>query len=284
MIGNRQQISRGVKRGRAIKRESLPRAIFISAICHALLILLFTVLPGGWFVNLKRPMEITWVELPKGGGEDIYGVKKVERLPETTPQDKIAATSEPPSTVQPPPPTKDIKPIEEDRGMKEPVEKPPKETQKQPAKKQMTREQLALAKIEERLKNRKTPEAAQVDSSGEGYIYGTSDKPNRVPVTDPEYLKYQALVRSKILSQWIVPGSVTQLSPSDRPIVQIIVYIDKSGYVISKVWAKKSSLEALNASAMRAIERASPFPVPPDRLKWEAYNEGFLVEFNPRRQ
>ena len=34
-------------------------------------------------------------------------------------------------------------------------------------------------------------------------------------------------------------------------------------------------------SAIRAVKGASPFPKPPDRLAWEAYNEGFLIEFDP---
>jgi outer membrane biosynthesis protein TonB len=45
---------------------------------------------------------------------------------------------------------------------------------------------------------------------------------------------------------------------------------------------RRSGNGSVDDSALRAIQRASPFPVPPEELKWEALNEGFLVEFDPR--
>lgn len=262
-----------MKNRRTGRKDSFPRAMLISAICHAMIISIIILFPPGLFINAKKPMEITWVELPKGTGEDIYGLKDVQRLPESTIEEQQEI------------PQKDLKPLAEDKKvMPEPkVEEKKEEPPKKPATKAPSRQEAALAKIEQRLKERQaSPEAAQVDSTGEGYVYGTSDRPNRVPVTDPEYLKYQALVRRRILGQWVIPGAVTQIPPEKRPVVRIIVLINRSGHVISKRWAKKSAIESLNASAMRAIERASPFPIPPERLKWEAYNEGFLVEFNAR--
>ena len=46
--------------------------------------------------------------------------------------------------------------------------------------------------------------------SGEGYKYGTSNKPLKVPPSDPEYLKYQAMVRYKVMREWIIPQKYTE--------------------------------------------------------------------------
>lgn len=259
------------------KEPSLGRAILISFCIHVIVISIIAIFPPGSFINPKPPLNITWIELPKGTGEDVYGLKDTNKLPESTIQEQEKAIEEA------------LKPLPEDKkkAMPEPKKEEKKPAPKEVVKKQPKKDRMssALAKIDERLKDRRAaPEAAQVESSGEGYKYGTSSKPNRVPIDDPDYLKYQAMVRAKILQQWVLPGAVTQMPTEERPSVRIIVMISKSGDVISKRWAKKSNMESLNASAMRAVERSSPFPIPPERLKWEAYNEGFLVEFNARRR
>lgn len=104
----------------------------------------------------------------------------------------------------------------------------------------------------------------------------------KVPVEDPEYLNYQASVRVHILRNWVVPAEITQMSATDRPVIRIIAHINEKGEVISKQWAKKSDIESLNASGMNAIDKSSPFPIPPESSRLEAYNEGFLIEFNVR--
>lgn len=261
----------------AVRKPSLARPIFISTVIHIVLIIIVLVFPPGLFIQPKPPLNIMWVELPKGKGEDIYGLKDIKKLPESTIQEQEEAIKE---ALKPLPKEKEKEVMPEPKPVKKSVSVTA--VKKTPAKKRSSMDS-ALAKIDKRLKDRRVdPEAAQVESSGEGYKYGTSDKPLRVPIDDPEYLKYQAMVRAKILRQWVVPGAITQMPSASRPSVRIIVMVSQSGDVISQRWAKKSTIEALNASAMRAIQRASPFPIPPERLKWETYNEGFLVEFSAR--
>jgi len=141
----------------------------------------------------------------------------------------------------------------------------------------------ALTKIDRKLKNRVIqPEAAQLAASGEGYKYGTSDQPLRVPIDDPEYVKYQAMIRYKIINEWIVPGRYSELPEQTRPKARIIVLINEEGDVVSTQWEKKSGDASFDASCVRAVQRASPLEKPTERLKDEAYSEGFLVEFDPR--
>lgn len=274
----KQSIKLKVRRDKE-KPLSLSRALLKSACIHIILISLIIIFPPGSLINPKPPLNITWIELPKGTGDDIYGLKDTKELPKSTIEEQQKAIEE---ALKPLPKEEDKKVMPEP---KKPEKKAPekKAEKKKPAKKSGM--SSALTKIDKMLEERRVdPEAAQVKSSGEGYKYGTSDKPNRVPVDDPDYLKYQALVRAKIMRQWVLPGAITAMPTESRPVVRIIVMISRSGDVISKRWASKSPVESLNASAMRAIERASPFPVPPERIKWEAYNEGFLIEFNAKRR
>ena len=117
--------------------------------------------------------------------------------------------------------------------------------------------------------------------SGEGYKYGTSNKPLRVPPSDPEYLKYQAMIRARIMREWIIPTAFTE--EGGKPLnSRIAVLINDEGEVTSAHWEGRSGNASFDQSALRAVKKASPFPRPPDRLAWEAYNEGFLVEFDQR--
>jgi len=139
----------------------------------------------------------------------------------------------------------------------------------------------ALEKIGESIEEEAEPEIAQSDSKAEGYKYGTTDEPLRVALDDPEYIRYQAEVRAKILRRWIVPPHLIGLPSDKKPRTQIVVLINQTGDVISKKFSQRSGFKELDSSAVRAVERASPLPVPPDRLQWEVFNEGFLVDFNP---
>ena len=224
----------------------------------------------------NRPMEMVWVELPRGTSEDIgTGLKESESLPKSTIQEQkdllkqLEEAKKKPADVmkEPTKPVKQIKPV-----------KPEKKLTAEDKKKQG-----ALAKIDKLLNKRVVqPEAAQIGGTGEGYKYGTSDKPLRVSIDDPEYVKYQAMVRAKIIGEWIVPARYSELPESSRPKTRIVVMINEDGEVISTEWDLRSQDASFDASCMRAIQRASPFEVPSETLKWEAYNEGFLVEFDPR--
>ena len=253
-------------------RQQIPnisRPIFYSAIAHILFIIIFSFAPSLRWPFSHRPLEMVWVELPRGTSEDIgTGMKESKDLPKSTIQEQKEL----------------LKPKEEPKKpeMVEPSKKkaPPQEKKLTPEQKKM---KDALAKIDRQLKKRVIqPEAAQLGSTGEGYKYGTSNQPLRVSIDDPEYVKYQAMIRSKIIQEWIVPMKYSELPTEVRPKARIIVMINEDGEVVSTQWEQRSTDQSFNSSCVRAVQRASPFDVPPNRLKWEAYNEGFLIEFDPR--
>lgn len=246
----------------SVPTPSLSRPIFWSTIAHFAFIVFISVAPIIRWPFAERPMQFVWVELPRGTGEEITtGMKESEGLPKSTIQEQkewFTKLKEKPKEPAMPGPAKETKKQEDTKKMKE-----------------------ALAKVERTLKQRTVvPEAAQIKDKGEGYKYGTGTEPLMVPVDDPEYIKYQAMVRAKIMQEWIIP--LKWVETPDRPKARVIVMIDEAGEIVSTKWDKQSGDASFDASCLRAVQRSSPFDEPPERLKWEVYNEGFLVEFDPR--
>lgn len=257
-------------------RQEIPnisRPIFYSAILHTILFIVFAVIS-----HMRWPFtesKVYWIELPRGTSEEIgLGMKESQDLPKSTIQEQKELLKQ----------KEETKPDE--AAMKAPAKPDKKAKTEKPEKKLSAEEKKikdALAKIDKKLKNRVIqPESAQIGNTGEGYKYGTSDQPLRVPIDDPEYVKYQAMIRAKIIQEWIVPAKYSELPEGQRPKARLIVMINVDGEVISTQWESHSNDAAFDASCVRAIQRASPFEMPPDRMKDEAYNEGFTVEFDPR--
>ena len=271
----------------------ITRPVVISLLFHLALFASFAIVPGLRLPLSEKPMHVTWVELPKGTSEEIeLNIKKSEGMPKSTIEEqKNAPIPEQPPKQEPLVATKPPEAQKLPEARKTEVPRPKMEIADksakvrradQPPKPAADRKiQNALAKIDQQLKERTVvPEAAQVKESGGGYKYGTSDKPLRVSPSDPEYLKYQAMLRYKIMREWIIPA--TYADAVGRMNAKVEVMINMDGEVVSVQWASPSGNASFDQSAVRAVKKASPFPKPPDRLAWEAYNEGFLVEFDPR--
>lgn len=271
-------------------------AVIISALVHAAVLVAMMVIPDIGLPFFEKPVriDVMWVELPRGSSDDIgLGLKEAQGLPKSTIEEqkkifqpepaqqslKPELTAPPEAKVaEKPPPKQEARPqIDTSKMIKEtPGAKPAPKVSK-------TDRQIksALAMIDKQLSGRQiVPESSQVGKNNDGYKYGTSDKPLRVMPSDPEYIKYQAMVRAKIIRAWIVPTVYS--SEGGRYSARLEVSINNDGEVISTRMSKPSGNASFDQSAVRAVRNASPLPKPPDRLAWEAYNEGFLVEFDPR--
>lgn len=247
------------------------RGLFWSVGLHSLLLIL--IFWGPQLSFLQPSTKVVWVDLPKGVSEQIdLKIKETKTLPETTIQEQKEWLKQ----------QEEVKKTERQKA--EPKKEEPKikavqpEPKPKPKPKPPTPEQKALAALERKIKAA-PPEAAQVPEKGEGFKYGTSMQPLRVPPSDPEYIAYQARVRHKIIQEWILP--LAYLEGEIPPKGRMVVMIDERGSILGQKWEQKSGNAAFDASCERAITRASPLPIPPERLKWEAYSEGFLVEFDP---
>lgn len=95
----------------------------------------------------------------------------------------------------------------------------------------------------------------------------------------PSYIEYQQKVRDAIIRKWKLPFQyVNNPTPS---IATLVVRIDKSGKIVSIEWEQKSGDENFDKSCLKTLKKAGPLPVPPPKLEWEVYQEGFLIEFDP---
>ncbi len=225
-----------------------------------------------------RKDKIVWVSIPKGT-TDTWGspMKKSEGLPKTTIQEQKKALESPPigekkSVMTYTPPTAKTQPLTKPTPPKKPVPKRPGHPD--------SRIQNALARIAKEVATKEAPpEAGQVpETQAGGFTFGTTTGPYVSP-DDPEYVLYQAKIRHRIMNEWILPMKFADQALG--LICQIVVHINEKGDVVQKEWEQKSGNPSFDLSAIRAIEKASPLDIPPERLKYEVFNEGFIVEFKP---
>ena len=235
----------------------LRKAILYSTIAHGIAVVLIHYLSG--VSPLKTRTQVVWLEMPRGiSSIASFQIKESKDLPKTT-------IAEQKRVMETPQQKKKSKPLTYKAKKSEVQEKPMSAEEK--------KIQEALSKIEKDIKQQEF-EAAQVKNPGEGFQFGTGLEPVAIPPNDPEYLAYQATVQAKIMREWITPYS--------EPTAQLIIFINQNGAIVSTEWERKSENPSFDASCLRAIQRASPLPIPPDRIKWEAFREGFLIDFDQR--
>jgi len=252
-----------------IKRATSPlkAPIVKSAIIHLCLIVLFFTAPGFNIFDNEEPATI-WVDLPYGPGESPADAFKPKPEPKKEePDQKPLEAKQKPL----------LEPTKESVIEKSVVAKARQRKRVRRRKPSKTDRKIsdALASIDKTLKDRGAP-----PPDAYGYKYGTGTEPVRVSPTDPMYIKYQALVRVKIVRNWVVPSGFASAGATAN--AQLIVMINTEGEVSSVRWAKRSGSNAFDESAKRAVEKSSPLPKPPEKLAWETYNEGFLISFDAR--
>lgn len=217
--------------------------------------------------------KVVWVSVPLGKANQLgTPLKKATALPKNTITEQKDALKSPPPGQKPNTMTHTQAP-----------KTPPKQTPPPP--KQVghpdSRIENALARMQQKVASKPVEQtAAQVpDGQPGGFEFGSANA-NNVPITDPEYVLYQAKIRQKIMDQWIVPLKFVE--QGSGLICRIIVHMNERGEVTQTEWETKSANPAFDLSAERAVQKASPLDIPPDRLKDEVLNEGFIVEFKPQ--
>lgn len=93
-----------------------------------------------------------------------------------------------------------------------------------------------------------------------------------------DLIVYYNKVRRKISKQWIVIKSDFAGSLVSR----IVVRIDVNGNIIDTRYKRSSGDGSFDASALRAIKRATPFPIPPGQIRQDLMKDGFEFVFNPK--
>lgn len=258
----------------------MPRAfkkfLWVSIFAHLIVFSFIFHSPELFRLLPKKHAKITWLHLTKGTASDLspFPFKKADGMPYSTLQEQKQALRE----ISKKKKTKDGKIIEyPDR----------KRTSKEGGidfkSKKGTRERTiddALARVEEELKKREAEmEAAQIEKEGSGQSpYGSLDV--REGEMNAALIAYYEELKRKINDQWITTPKTLEEGQYLRTTINVL--IDSQGNIISASFESKSTDNSFDLSAMRAIEKAAPFPIPPEEIRREALTEGFLIEFNPR--
>lgn len=265
---------------------SFHKFLLVSGLFHVLFAVLFATSPELFHFFPRKEAKVTWVRLTKGTGLDSspYPFKKSKGMPASTVREQKSALHEIAKDKQ----GKDAKSVQSPVHKKYPVDDLSKkraspeggvnlDAKKMPREKRM---EDALARVEEELKKREVEmEAAQIEKEGQGQSpYGSLDVPEGE--LNPILVAYYAELKKRINQQWIVTPK--KLEEGQVLKTTINVLIDEQGNLISAGYEMKSGDASFDLSAMRAIERAAPFPAPPETIKQEAVYEGFLIEFSPR--
>lgn len=136
--------------------------------------------------------------------------------------------------------------------------------------------QKAIRQIGERVGRRidQPATAAKPKHSAQSPPTGFTGAPGtaRVP---PEYLAYFRQLDEKIRSNWTVPA--LGMEEKEKLMVQLRIVIEKSGLVSRVRMEKPSGNSFFDDSVRRAINKASPLPIPPEQLRGgeDYYEVGF---------
>lgn len=254
---------------------SLRKYLYWSGTLHlaALITLLFS--PYLPFKPYRlRQDKIVWVSLPKGtSNQPGSPMKKSAGLPMSTIEEQKKALQSPPAGEK--------KPLMTYTPREQPVKRPPAPPPPKRPGHPDSRIEEALSRMQKQVAMKKVEqEAAQVpETRPGGFTFGTSTG-TYVSPDDPEYVIYQAKIRQRIMNEWILPIKFTDQALG--LICKIVVHINERGEVTETEWEQKSGNPSFDLSAARAIEKASPLDIPPERLKYEVFSEGFIVEFKPQ--
>ncbi len=126
----------------------------------------------------------------------------------------------------------------------------------------------AIRQIGERASRKIDLSAARLAPAGMAGAAGNA----RVP---PEHLAYFRQLDERIRSNWTVPALA--LGEKEKLMVQLRIIIEKDGRVSQVRMEKTSGNPYFDDSVRRAINKASPLPVPPEQLRGgeDHYEIGF---------
>ncbi len=289
--------------------DSFKKYLLYSISFHALVLILLLLFGSTPLPPPIPTTQVTMIRLSRGSGNPSGSLFP---KPPAAPKPTVVQPPPPPAPpipvakpapiepVKPPPPVaKPTKPVTQPEnpqavhlGKEKPKPTVAKSTPTAPAKPAVPKppspdEQkmnAALNGIQNELNQREAASAPSAPSapgtpSGGGEVPAFGSNPE-IGAADPGYAQYQSSVRSKIIREWVRASSTPDGEQAIRTRIQ--VRINASGAVISKNVVRSSGNESFDLSALRAIERASPLPPPPEGIKTEALSEGFVVDFSSR--
>ncbi len=248
---------------------------------HAVLLLLFFLFANPITVQPQVALKVTMIRLTQTPPSTPPAPVPAEPIKKETPPVEVKKETAPPSVPEKKTVPAKPAPLKSQKEKIIPIG-PEKTAAKKAPSPDEQKIAEALSEVKSEIQEREVQEKTASLSSGTS---GTSGGPaygsphGEISAQDPGIAQYRGQVRSKIIRQWIRTSS----SAEDKVLrARVMVRINASGAVISKSLTKSSGDGAFDNSALRAVERASPFPPPPEGVKGEALSEGFIVDFSSR--
>jgi colicin import membrane protein len=108
--------------------------------------------------------------------------------------------------------------------------------------------------------------------AGQGGFGGGSQGTVRV---SPELLEYFRKLEQRVRESWVLPEALT--GDAGKLMVEVVIVIEKDGRVSDTRIQKGSGNGYFDESVRRAIRKASPLPIPPEKLRGgeDYYEVGF---------
>jgi len=245
--------------------HSLNRMLMLSAAGHAAVLFFFTVstyIIGPDEVMMPQAIRVDVVGLPEKH-QTLLETPKAADKPEPVKPKKL-----PPKEVAPPPaPKAPTVPLAKDnkKAMQDAIKKMQRETKAQSAIEKL-KEQMAQEKAKE-----KAAETRNKLIGGNRVTEGNALS----GIEAIDFDKYLSELQSRLNSNFEIPQ---WLADGDYSAV-VVIQIDQRGYVTKKTMTKSSGNHVFDTIVMGTIDKSSPLPPPPDRLRGRLATSGIPVKF-----
>jgi colicin import membrane protein len=204
---------------------------------------------------------------------DLVGLPdKVATLPPLEPLEPAPAPPPAPKSADAPKPTKPVempKPVAQDPGPKVNLNKTKPEDRKREQEAALKRLE-AMQKLESMMKSSaQTPPQPAASAAANGKANGSPIRGNEVSrgsslkgVQRLDHENYVNAVDEHVHRHWSLPQWLANANFKAR----VLVFVDAQGNVVKKQMTQSSGNQVFDERVMLAIERSSPFPVPPSNL------------------
>lgn len=245
--------------------HSLERMLLYSLAGHVAVIFFFTVT-----TYIIGPSDVM---LPQAIRVDVVGLpEKIER-PEIAPK---------PSAAEPPRPKEKLPPKEAEAPAKPvaPVLPGPK-AKAVDAKKALERVKKevnaakAMEKIREQIEKERAEKQAAATKSAVIKGNKVSEGNALTGLEQIDFDKYLAELQARLNANFEIPQWLADANLS----AVVVITIDQRGYVTRKTMTKSSGNTVFDTIVMGTIEKSSPMPPPPDRLRGRLATSGIPVKF-----
>ncbi len=243
--------------------DPLTRNIWISVALHVGIVITFAV-KAAWIPSdellIRSAIRVDVVGMPD----------KVQTPPEPA---KEAVKPAPPPKAEPAaPPKPEVKaptvPVKND---KPPDPKMTEKTQQKALEK--LKAMNAIEKMKSEVAEKEAKERAAKTPTFKGNQVNQGDSLTGLEKLD--FDRYFGTIENQIRSNWNLPGWLAQADLN----AQAMVLIDANGQVAKRQILKSSGNDVFDAEVLAAIDKSSPFPAPPARLKDVLALKGIVFNF-----